>query len=267
MKALFTKAENLLNNISKWDIESSATLSAFKANKDLFRKVLKTLDNELISERKRMLDLGCGYGGLARLIGIPLGFNKIYGIDINLRRLSHAKEKGIQVYECNLEKDVFPFPDNYFHLITSFGVLEHLTFFDNMIKETHRVLKDEGIFLLSAPNLGSWVNRFTLLLGYQPRNLEISRFEVFGVHGLYHKLYEKISPVGHISSCTLKAIKELLEYYRFKIIKCWGLGIIPSPDIRLNLGLKFLDGILSKRATLSIRFILIAKKLGKACEK
>jgi ubiquinone/menaquinone biosynthesis C-methylase UbiE len=260
MESLYIKAEELLNDVSEQDIESSATLNVFRANKTLFRKVLRTLNNELNSERKRMLDLGCGYGGLAKLIGTTLGFNEVYGIDINQHRLPIAKEKGVHVYECNLEKESFPFSDNYFDLATSFGVLEHLTFFDNMIKETHRILKDNGVFLLSAPNLGSWVNRFTLLLGYQPRNLEISRFKVFGVHKLYHKLYEEISPVGHISSCTLKAIKELLEYYRFKIVECWGVGIIPSPDIKLNFGLKLLDSILSKKANLAIRFILIARK-------
>lgn len=260
MSLVYSKAEKLLANASKADIDSSATLSAFKANLRLLREVLKTLDERLSCEREKMVDLGCGYGGLAKLIGWSLGFKEIHGLDINSHRLAIAKENGLQVYRCDLEKDSFPFPDNYFNLVTSFGVLEHLTYFDNIIKETYRILKSNGAFLLSVPNLGSWVNRFSLLLGYQPRNLEVSRFKLVGVHKTYHNLYEEISPVGHISSCTLRAIKELLAYYNFKVVKCWGTGVVPSPDLKLNLVVKVLDAILSKKTTLSVRFILIAEK-------
>ena len=259
MNLLYDKAEKLLANISKPDINSSATLSAFKANSTLFRKVLRTLDERLPSKRERMIDLGCGYGGLTKLIGNSLGFEEIYGLDMDSHRLSIAKRKGLQVHKYNLEENSFPFPNNYFNLVTSHGVLEHLTYFDNMIKEAHRILKSKGTFLLSAPNLASWVNRVMLLLGYQPRNLEISRFKLVGVHKLYHSLYEKITPVGHISSCTLKAIEELLEYYGFRIQKCWGIGVIPSPDFKPNLIVKTLDALLSKKTSLSVRFILIAR--------
>ena len=259
MTLLYDKAEKHLANIPKVDIDSSATLSIFKADSKLFRKVLKTLDKRLTSKREKMIDLGCGYGGLAKLIGDSLGFKEVYGLDIDTHRLPIAKEKGVQVHNCNLEKESYPFPDDYFELATSFGVLEHMTYFDNMIKETHRILKSKGTFLLSAPNLASWANRVILLLGYQPRNLEISRFKVVGVHKLYHSLYEKITPVGHISSCTLKAIKELLEYYGFRVQKCWGIGVIPSPDLKPNMIVKTLDALLSKKTSLSVRFILIAQ--------
>ena len=261
MGSVYSKAEKLLASASKADIDSSATLSIFKTKPTLLREILKTLDGKLSPEREKMIDLGCGYGGLAKLIGESLKFKEIHGVDINSQRLSIAKRKGLQVHRCNLEKESFPFPDNYFDLVTSFGVLEHLTYFDNMLKETHRILKNNGVFLLSAPNLGSWVNRLSLLLGYQPRNLEISRFKVVGVHKAYHRLYEKISPVGHISSCTLRAIEELLEYYNFKILKCWGTGVVPSPDLRVSLMVKALDAIFSRKATLSVRFILISEKI------
>lgn len=254
------EAEKLLANIPKVDIDSSATLSIFKTSSKLFREVLRTLHQTLPSKREKMVDLGCGYGSLAKLIGDLLGFKEIYGLDVDSHRLSIAKERGLQVHRCNLEENSFPFPDNHFDLVTSFGVLEHLTFFDNMMKETHRVLESKGTFLLSAPNLGSWVNRISLLLGYQPRNLEISRSKVAGVHKLYHSLYEEITPVGHISSCTLKAIKELLEYYGFRVQKRWGTGVVPSPDFKPNLIVKILDSLLSKKASLSVRFILIAEK-------
>ena len=112
MNLLYDKAEKLLANISKPDINSSATLSAFKANSTLFRKVLRTLDERLPSKRERMIDLGCGYGGLTKLIGNSLGFEEIYGLDMDSHRLSIAKRKGLQVHKYNLEENSFPFPNN-----------------------------------------------------------------------------------------------------------------------------------------------------------
>ncbi len=260
MNTLYDQAEKLLFSMSEEDVYSSATLSIYKANLKLFKKVLKTLDEILPSKREKMMDLGCGYGGLAKLMGDSFGFKEVHGIDLNTQRLSIAQKKGLKVHNFNLEKDTFPFPDNSFELITSHGVLEHSTFYDNMIKETHRVLKDGGTFLLSAPNLASWVNRIILLLGYQPRNLEVSRNKVVGVHGMYRGLYDEMVPVTHISSCTLGAIKELLSYYGFKVQKTWGTGVVPAPDYKPSLLVKVLDTLLSKKTSLSIRFILIANK-------
>lgn len=260
MNSLYEKAERLLIEVAKTEEHSSATISIFKGNSKLFRKVLKTLNEKLPSKREKMIDLGCGHGGLAKLFGYSLGFKEIHGIDRESQRLSDSKERGLQIYELNLEENSFPFPNNSFDLVTSFGVLEHLTYYDNIIKETHRILKNTGIFLLSAPNLGSWVDRVALLLGHQPRNLEISRFKIVGVHNLYHSQFKKLRPVGHISTCTLRAIEELLKHYGFRIEDCWGTGIVPQPGYKQKLFLKIIDTLLSKRTSLAVRFILVAKK-------
>jgi len=77
---------------------------------------------------------------------------------------------------------------------------------------------------LSAPNLGSWINSLALLLGYQPRDLEISNKK------LYHVLpqYRGHLLVGHIkigyALAMLKAMEELLEDHRFEIVNMWLLN-------------------------------------------
>lgn len=260
MNSIYDKAEKLLASVTTRDIYSSATINIFQGNPKLFRKVLKTLDEKLPSKREKMIDLGCGWGGLAKILGESLGFKEIYGIDLENERLSVAKTRGLKIYKINMEEDSFPFPNDDFDLAISFGVLEYLTFLDNLIKETHRILKNTGMLLLSAPNLGSWVDRVALFLGYQPRNLEISRFNVFGVHKFYRSQFTKLTPVGHVSSCTLRVVKELLNYYGFKIGDCWGTGIIPQPNYKPKLILKIIDRLPSRRTSLAVRFILTAKK-------
>lgn len=224
--------ETALKNISKEDIEASATLNLFRLNRRLCLKLMKTLSAHLPLERERMLHLGCGYGGLSKLISNILGFKEVYGVDLDKQRIAVAESRSLRVFNLDLERDPLPFPPNYFDLVTSLGVLEHLKFYDNLIIEAHRVLKPKGLLLLSTTNLASWVNRFVMLFGYQPRNLEISRHVVVGAHGMYYRCYATLKPVGHTSGATYRALKELLNFYGFTIVKSLGGGMVPSPDIK-----------------------------------
>ena len=144
-----------------------------------------------------MCDLGCGFGFIPYLFGELLGFKEVYGIDINEDRLAVAEKRLYKVLKADLEDDILPFPKGYFNLIISFGVLEHLKFFDNPIKEAYRILKPGGLFLVSIPNLGDWVNKIRLLLGSS--------------HTLYK--FRMLSSTDHIRSCTLSTLERLLMYY------------------------------------------------------
>lgn len=247
------------------DVNASATLNLFKTNKKFYLKVMEAVEENLTLERKRMLDIGCGYGGLTKVIADALGFKEVFGVDLDDQRLAIAENRSIITTKMNLERDHLPFPSNHFELVTSFGVLEHLKFYDNLINEAHRVLKKNGLFLISTTNLASWVNRLTLLFGYQPRNLEISKQGIFGVNRIYYKVYVSTCPIGHISGATYYALKGLLEAYGFSVVKDFGGGVVLSPDFKSNtitgkLAM-FLDSIFSTKASLSIRLFILAKKV------
>ncbi|MEM2118101.1 MAG: class I SAM-dependent methyltransferase [Candidatus Bathyarchaeia archaeon] len=83
---------------------------------------------------------------------MSVGF-ETYGMDISSYAIHKAREltKRTVLYIKNAE-DLFPFPDEYFHIVTLFDVIEHLKFPKNAIKESQRVLKPEGIICLTTPN-------------------------------------------------------------------------------------------------------------------
>ncbi len=255
-------ANKLLDSFDSTDVLSSGTLQIFRSDRKLFSNFLSALDGSMPDTRRAMLDMGCGFGALSTLLGNSLGLDEIYGIDGDNERAEAAVKRGLQLSRLDLEKDPFPYPSETFDLATTFGVLDHLKTIDNPIGEAHRVLKPGGCLAVSNTNLGSWVTRFSLLLGYQPRNIEISRKGLFGVHRLYKELYTCTDAMGRITSFTLRALEEYLKQTGFEILKRWGTGLIPAPDRDPGSIVKTVDRVLSRRPSWAIRYIVLSRKVG-----
>jgi SAM-dependent methyltransferase len=242
--------DQMLNALTKDEISSSHTLSLFAKNPKTLLDTLVFLEKNLV-EKNALLDLGCGYGFVARFIADVLAFKESYGIDIDRVKLERAGKR-LQVTRSDLEKNQLPYPNETFDLIISFGVLDHMKFFDNAFAEAYRVLKQDGLFLISLTNLGSWDSRVCALFGYQPRHVEISEKYLVGVPRIYNTVPW---PVGHLHTCTLKAIKELAIFYGFDPIYVKGLkGTHPNRLVRS------IDGIIAQMPNLATRYIMAVKK-------
>ena len=198
------------------------------------------------------LDLGCGDGGLSMEIAKIVGAKEVYCVDIDVEALRRASLRNIKTFALDISKDIIPFPNNSVDLVTALEVIEHLINPDNMLRETYRVLKPSGYFLISTPNLASWVNGVLLLLGYQPYNCEASTEVLAGV--LWRgRTFAK--PAGHIRAFTLRALKELLKYHGFKIINVKGAPGVEPKELR------YIDALLSSIPSLARRLIVLAQKV------
>jgi ubiquinone/menaquinone biosynthesis C-methylase UbiE len=101
---------------------------------------------KLEPENGAILDIGTGLGSLAIEFAKRLPESKIIGIDISQEMLTEARKNsqavGIDNTEfrlCDAQK--IDFPDNFFALIISFGVLHHLKDLKKTFSEIKRVLK------------------------------------------------------------------------------------------------------------------------------
>ena len=197
-----------------------------------------------------MVDLGCGYGGVTRFVADYFDIPEAYGMDMNDERMPIAKSRGITVFKNDMNRDTLPFPDKHFGLVTSFGLLEHLIYSDNALSEAHRVLEDDGYFVMAHPNLGSYVNGIAILLGYQPRNVEVScRFSPRLLPGIPK------GPIAHLHTATLRSMKELMQCLAFHIV-----GAVGSSPFRANPMVDALDRVTVFIPSLSRRFMIVAKK-------
>jgi ubiquinone/menaquinone biosynthesis C-methylase UbiE len=104
---------------------------------------------------RRVLDVGCGKGGL--IISCALRDCDAVGIDIDLSELRIAKLRSknfsaisLQLIRCDAK--FLPFRNNSFDLVTATSVLEHVDNPERAVKEMVRVLKPEGYILLTIPS-------------------------------------------------------------------------------------------------------------------
>jgi len=121
-------------------------------------KIINNLSSHLKKSKKEIRFLECGTGsGYFCLDMYNNGFTNIYGTDIDDYRNQEVIKQGIfkDFQTLDLSWDKIPWTDNYFELLTAWCVLPHLENPHNCIREAHRVLRPDGIFILSMPHVNS----------------------------------------------------------------------------------------------------------------
>jgi len=170
----------------------------------------------LIPHKKfeRILDLGCSDGVLSKRIQ-EMTKSPLVGVDNYAGRYELAKQKGIEVVDADLNQKL-PFDDNSFDLVFAGELIEHVLSPDELLQEVQRVLKPNGLFVLTTPNLAAWHNRLLLLFGLMPYGPEVSTKNAqIGLGPLVR--IKNPEPAGHIRVFTLRALKDMLTMYGFSI--------------------------------------------------
>jgi len=121
------------------------------------RRFLKEHANRYIfasqyAEGKRVLDLACGIGYGTQWLGRRA--ERIVGGDLSSSALFEARRHftGSGIYYVQVDAQWLPFPTHAFDLVCSFETIEHLARPEEFVKECHRVLVADGVFVCSTPN-------------------------------------------------------------------------------------------------------------------
>ena len=155
----------------------------------------------LLPEGGRILDIGCGDGH--KMLALS-SIGNVVGVDICDTQLEKARARGLKVFRCNIDTERLPFPDGHFDLIVSSEVIEHVLVPDHLLREARRVMKPDGHFLLTTPNLAGLGKRLMLLCGINPF-IECSPLEPGAVGHL--RYYIKSTLDAQLRRCGLKAVE------------------------------------------------------------
>lgn len=117
---------------------------------------------------KRVLDVGCGFGFISEELAKE---NEVYGLDISHNNLRLASELGLKTKRWDIQKGL-PFESDFFDFVLATEILEHIFDTDALLSEIRRVLKKDGILIVSVPNCCSLASRINVLLGRLPSYVE-----------------------------------------------------------------------------------------------
>ena len=110
---------------------------------------LEAMVRSHITSSSRVLDLGCGRGGVVELIWRDV--RMAAGVDPDAPSLASHRAAGMPVVRGVGEN--LPFVDSSFDLIVSLWVLEHLVDPAATLREVRRVLAPGGHFVFVTPNM------------------------------------------------------------------------------------------------------------------
>ena len=99
-------------------------------------------------EGYRTLDIGCGNGGISEFLARS---NQHFAVDIADKRNNKDARYAFQV----VDSEALPFPDDFFDIVVSHHVIEHVVDQGLHLDEIHRVLAPAGIAYLATPNRSS----------------------------------------------------------------------------------------------------------------
>ncbi|KKU81366.1 MAG: hypothetical protein UY10_C0059G0002 [Microgenomates group bacterium GW2011_GWA2_47_8] len=103
----------------------------------------------------KLLDFGCGTGHLLKEVVKIRPDYRIYGVDISTKALEVAKTRvprGVFRFVSNDQH--IPFPNNSFDIILALDVLEHIYDTKTVFTELARVLKPNGMLIITVPYNG-----------------------------------------------------------------------------------------------------------------
>lgn len=97
----------------------------------------------------KVLDIGANSGEFMKLLKENRKC-EVYGVDVSDLAIAKAKEKGLDVINCDAA--AMPFSNEMFDVVVMMEVISHLIDPENVLKEIKRVLKPNGILLGSTPH-------------------------------------------------------------------------------------------------------------------
>lgn len=170
-----------------------------------YQKILKRLSGK---GPLTILDIGVGYGFLAA--AMKKAGHRVFALDFFYGEMAEevCRQFAIPLLMLNMEVHELPFQDESFDVVVLGEVIEHFTSDPvGSLEKARRVLKEDGMLIVTTPNSLSAVNRIKRFLGQGDRLTYQSPVMVSGNSYLY----------GHHRLFCMDELQELLEKAGYQV--------------------------------------------------
>jgi methionine biosynthesis protein MetW len=165
----------------------------------------------LLPEKAKVLDVGCGEGELMVLMRQRKNIDA-RGLEIDQTKVTACMQKGLSVMQGDADIDLAHYPSAAFDFAVLTNTLQVTKHPDKILGEMLRISTN---IIVTIPNFGYWQNRLQILLGgHMPVTKKLS-----------YEWYE----TPNIHFCTIKDFVVLCEKLGIKIQK--RLGITASGKV------------------------------------
>ena len=156
-----------------------------------------TLIESLIEANSKVLDIGCGAGGLMSQLEKNIQA-KTNGIEVSANLTQKAIAQGFNVVQGNAEKDLKQYSNKSFDYVILSQTLQAMIRPKEMLLELLRI---GGKAIVSFPNFGHWTIRLQLLLlGKMPvtKGLPYAWYETPNIHFFTIKDFQNLCQKSNI---------------------------------------------------------------------
>ena len=171
-----------------------------------------------ISNRKILLEIGCGLGDTLRYMSETYGFNHSIGIDIAFKEKVAIEGKNfIEMMPANFNENL-PFNDNSIDLLVAMMVIEHVFDPFHAFSDIHRLLSKDGVAVINLPLVTSLKNRIRIIFGQLPiTSVPFKRW-----------LTDREWDGNHLHYFNVDSIEQLCKVCNLKIIETSAVGKLTS---------------------------------------
>ena len=198
------KLDRLLSNVGDMSLKRRA------------RRIIEEINP---TDGDKIMDLGCGTGYyLFLLSSLPVSL-KLTGLDNDKKALDEAKEslKGKKIHFILEDSHRLPFKENFFDKVVASEVLEHLNNDEQTLKEIYRILKPNGLLVVSTPSIN-------YPFFWDPINWILQHF--FGAHikkGFFSGIWNQHLRLYKLENLKRKFIKAGFEVEIIEELTFWCL--------------------------------------------
>ncbi len=218
-----------------------------QAQKDKKQHIINKLQ---INSNMSVLDIGCGWGGMAIEIAKSTGA-KVKGITLSENQFKTASERAQK--EGLNEKVSFALQDyrnekDLYDRIVSVGMFEHvgIKYFKTYLKKANDILKDNGVFLLHTigqrgkPTATSpWIRKYIFPGGYIPSlseimketqllNINVTDIEVLRLHYAH--------TLSHWYKNVIVNKDKIIQMFDERFFRMWEFYLLASKYSFINMG-------------------------------
>ena len=222
-------------------------ISLEQAQKDKKQHIINKLQ---INSNMSVLDIGCGWGGMAIEIAKSTGA-KVKGITLSENQFKTASERAQK--EGLNDKVSFALQDyrnekDLYDRIVSVGMFEHvgIKYFKTYLKKANDILKDNGVFLLHTigqrgkPTATSpWIRKYIFPGGYIPSlseimketqllNINVTDIEVLRLHYAH--------TLSHWYKNVIVNKDKIIQMFDERFFRMWEFYLLASKYSFINMG-------------------------------